>query len=65
MNAKHFEPINVRTRQSQRARVCGDATRLIARWQSGLALRPGYGLCKLHLEFAPSRSQAITNSNYY
>ena len=63
MNAKHFEPINVHTRQSQRAKVCGDTTRLIARWQSGLEARPGYGLRKLHLEFAPSKSQAITNSN--
>lgn len=62
MNAKHFEPINVRTRQSQRAKVCGDATRLIARWHSGLEARPGYGLYKLHLKFAPSKLQAITNS---
>ncbi len=61
MKAKNFKPFNMRTHESLREGTCSDTTGLVARWQTGLEARPGYGLCKLRLEFAPSEPQAITN----
>jgi hypothetical protein len=54
MKAKNFGPINIRTHESLRAESRRDATGFVAQWQSGLEASPGYGLCKLRLEFAPS-----------
>jgi hypothetical protein len=63
MKAKNFEPSNMRTHESLGEETCGDTTGLVARWQTRLEVRPGYGLWKLRLEFAPSEPQAITNLN--
>ena len=43
----------MRTHESLREETCGDTPSLVARWQTRLEVRPGYGLCKLRLEFAP------------
>jgi hypothetical protein len=61
MKAKNCKPFNMRTHESLRAESCGDTTGLVARWQTRVEARPGYGLCKLRLEFAPSEPQTITN----
>ena len=53
----------MRTHESLREETCGDTTGLVARWQTRLEARPGYGLRKLRLEFAPSGPQGITNFN--
>ena len=64
MKAKNFKPFNMRTHESLREETCGDTTGLVARWrQTRLEARPGYGLCKLRLEFAPSQLPTITNLN--
>ena len=63
MKAKNLKTFNIRTHESLCEKTCGDTTGLVARWQTRLEVRPGYGLCKLRLEFAPSEPQAITNLN--
>jgi len=65
MKAKNFKPFNMRTHESLREETCGDTTGLVARWQTRLEARPGYGygVCKLRLQFAPSEPEAITNLN--
>jgi len=63
MKAKDFKPFNMRTDESLREETSGDTTGLVARWQTRVEARPGYGLCKLRLEFAPSEPQAISNLN--
>ena len=62
MKTKNFKPFNKRTYESQRE-TCGDTTGLVARWQTRVEARPGYSVCKLRLQFAPSEPQAITNLN--
>ena len=61
MKEKKFKPFNMRTHESLREETCGDTTDLVARWQTRLEARPGYGVYKLRLQFAPSEPQAITN----
>ena len=63
MKAKNFKPFNMRTHESLGEETFRDTTGLVARWQSRLEARPGYGLCKLRLEFAPSESPTIINLN--
>ena len=65
MKAKIFKPFNMRTHESLREETCGDTTGLVARWQTGLEARPGYGLCKLRLEFAPWEQQAKDGRRVY
>ena len=65
MKAKDFRPFNVRTHEAPPEKTCVDTTGLVARWQTRLEARPGFGLCKLRLEFAPSEPQAITNLNLW
>jgi len=40
VNAKHFEPINVRAQQWAHAQPHNEVTRVLARWQSGLETLP-------------------------
>ena len=63
MKAKNFKPFNMRTHESPGEGTFRDTTGLVARWQTRLEARPGYGLCKLRLEFAPSELPIITNLN--
>ena len=63
MKEKNFKPFNMRTHESLREETCGDTTGFVARWQTRLEARPGYGVYKLRLQFAPSEPQAITNLN--
>ena len=63
MKAKNLKPFNTRTHESLREETCRDTTGLVARCQTRLEARPGYGLCKLRLEFAPSELPTITNLN--
>ena len=63
MKAKNLKPFNMRTHESLCEKTCGDTTGLVARWQTRLEARPGYGVCKLRLQFAASEPQAITNLN--
>ena len=65
MKAKTFKPFNVPTHESLREETCGDTTGLVARWQTGLEARPGYGLYKLRLKFAPSEPQAKDGRRIY
>jgi len=61
MKAKNFKPFNMPTHESMREETCSDTTGLVARLQTRMEARPGYGVCKLRLQFAPSEPQAITN----
>ena len=63
MKAKISNHSTCGTHESLREQTCGDTTGLVARWQTRVEARPGYGVCKLRLEFAPSELQAITNLN--
>ena len=63
MKAKNFKPFNMRTHESLGEGTFRDTTGLVARWQTRLEARPGYGLYKLRLEFAPSELPTITNLN--
>jgi hypothetical protein len=63
MKAKNFKPFTMHTHESLREETCGDRTGLVARWQTRLEARPGYGVSKLRLQFAPLEPQAITNLN--
>ena len=63
MKAKDFKPFNMHTHESLREETCRDTTGLVARRQTRVEARPGYGLCKLCLEFAPSELPTITNLN--
>jgi hypothetical protein len=63
MKAKNFKPFNMCTHESLREETCGHRTGLVARWQTRLEARPGYGVSKLRLQFAPLEPQAITNLN--
>jgi len=47
MKEKNFKPFNMRTHESLREETCGDTTGLVARWQTRLEARPGYGVYKL------------------
>ena len=61
MKAKNFKPFNLPTHESLREETCSDTMGLVARWQTRMEARPGYGVRKLRLQFAPSEPQAITN----
>jgi hypothetical protein len=63
MKATNTEPINCRIPESLRVERSSNATRFLARWQSGVETLSGYALQKLRLELAPSVSDAFTKFN--
>ena len=64
MKAKNFKPFNM-THESPREETCGDAeSGLVARWQTRLEARPGYGALQVAFGVSHLRShKAITNLN--
>ena len=63
MKAINTEPINWPIPESLRAERRSNATKFLARWQSGVETLSGYAMQKLRLEFAPSVSDAFTKFN--
>jgi hypothetical protein len=59
----HCEPINCPIPESLRTRRRSNGAKLLARWQSDVETLSGYALQKLHLELAPSVSDAFTMFN--
>jgi hypothetical protein len=59
----NWEPINLPSRESLRTARSSNATKFLARWQSGVETLSGYPLQKLRLELAPSESDAFTEFN--
>ena len=63
MKATNAEPSNRPISEPLRAERHSNATKFLARWQSGVEMLSGYAMQKLRLELAPSVSHAFTKFN--
>ena len=61
MNATNTDRVNLRIRESLVAEHHRNATRVFARWQSGVETPSAYALPKLRLEFATGTSRSFSD----